>query len=308
MDFRPGHPGYKKIALFDSGVGGLSVLRRLKAALPAVEYIYLGDTARLPYGNRSRAEISAFVQEIISFLSAFEPDAVVMACNTSAALAYDVALQCACELSSASGRGLEVFNLIEPMAGFIAAGTYRRAGVMATQATVNSRAFGLALEALNFDGSVVEVACPRLVPLIESGRLGEDDIEAALASALTEYLIALAGCDAIVLGCTHFPFLRGRIEALISGPLAEYFSNPVVLLDPAEVLAEYIAALCAAPDMVTPALPAQEVQVFTTGGQLEFKRSAELCLGAPVGLVARVDLAANVPQAMLNRVSGAPRV
>lgn len=279
-------------------MGGLSVLRRLTQTIGGGQFVYLGDTARLPYGNRSRQEISAFVAEIIAFLSDYQLDAVIMACNTSAALAQDVALKVANDYR-VQGRGFEVFNLIEPTAQAICQQGYERVGVMATRATAESHAFGRALEALNFAGQVVEVGCPKLVPLIESGRLGEATIEAELFLALQEYLLALAGCDAIVLGCTHFPFVAERIQVMIKGTLKEHFSRPVVLIDPAESLAMMLRA--EAPDMVSPP-QAADMQFFTSGDVLEFQRAAERCLGNAVGPVKSVDWLAfsQIPRALVS--------
>jgi len=265
-------------------VGGLSVLRRLTETIAGGQFVYLGDTARLPYGNRSRLEISTFVAEIIAFLSDFELDSVIMACNTSAALAHDVALRAADE-SRLAGRGFEVFNLIEPVAQAICRQGYERVGVMATRATAESHAFARALEALNFDGQVLEVGCPKLVPLIESGRLGEATVEAELFLALQEYLLALAGSDAIVLGCTHFPFVAERISIMIKGTLKEHFVRPVTLIDPADSLALMLRA--EAPDMVSPETAA--IQFFTSGDIVEFQRAAERCLGYAAGPVKSVD-------------------
>ncbi|MBU6452510.1 MAG: glutamate racemase [Cyanobacteria bacterium REEB67] len=233
---RPASFSKRRIGLFDSGLGGLTVLRRLARTMPDGQYFYLGDTARLPYGNRSRAEIAAYVSEIIAFLQDYDLDTVVMACNTSAALARDVAQ------GMAQAGGFELLDLIAPTARYIASLQCRPAsvGVMATRATVNSGAFSRALLEGGYGGDVKEVPCPELVPLIESGRLGEPDIESALNHCLSEYLLALAGASLIVLGCTHFAFVADRIEALIGGALQGYFPGTVDLIDPAAVLTKHL--------------------------------------------------------------------
>jgi glutamate racemase len=303
----------RRIGLFDSGLGGLTVLRRLAKTIPHGQYFYVGDTARLPYGNRSREEIAAYVAEIIVFLQDYDLDTIVMACNTSAALARDVAE------GMAQAGGFELLDLIAPTARYIAAQASRPAavGIMATRATVSSGAFTRALARVGYGGEIKEVACPKLVPLIESGRLGEPDIEAALNQCLSEYLLALAGVSAIVLGCTHFAFVADRIEALIGGDLKEYFSGPVALIDPAAVLTEYLqgpsstddnlfqcrsqsplsdldfagAGLSGenfAPDVVPQFLESQaaEVLIFTTGSARDFAASAQSCLGAEASALA----------------------
>jgi glutamate racemase len=280
---------YQKIGLFDSGVGGLLVLRRLAAAFPRAQFVYLGDTARLPYGNRSRQEVAGYVQEIVGFLSDFNLDALVMACNTSAALAQDVALR------SAVSAGFDLHNLIQPAADYLAASNVTNIGVLATSATARSRAFGRALEALNFRGAITEIGCPRLVPLIESGRLNEYEIESALTLSLQDYLQKMAGAEVILLGCTHFPYLTRRIEALVKGPLNGCFPASVQIVDPANYLAPFMGAgennsggpaLYQAPDMVTqniegrcPANLDERVEIFTTADGQAFMQKAKLALG-----------------------------
>jgi len=263
-------------------VGGLSVLRQLVATMPATDFVYLGDTARLPYGNRSRTEVATFVEEIIGFLADFKLDAVIMACNTSAALAHDVAVR------RSAGAGFDLFNLIEPMAQYIAESNIGSVGVMATLATAKSHAFARALTALNFGGAILEIGCPKLVPLIESGSLGQAAVEAELDQALHKYLLELAGVDAIILGCTHFPFLQKRIEVLLAGPLKPYFPGTVAILDPAVVLSKKMKASVlfkAIPDAVATAeaneasLNAENIEIFTTGAAQSFIHTASYCLG-----------------------------
>jgi len=262
----------------------------LARALPQAHFVYVGDTARLPYGNRSRAEIGSYVQEIVGFLSDFRLDAVVMACNTSAALAQDVAFKCARE------AGFEVFTLIAPTARHIGRLSLNRVGVLATWATANSRAFRRALEVVNFGGEVVEVGCPKLVPLIESGRLGEAEIEIELALALEEYLVQLAGAEAIVLGCTHYPFIADRIEALLRGPLKASFPASVAILDPAVILSSHLQGLAEidfAPiirsDCVG-SLAETRMEIFATGDGENFSRIARVCLGEGLSAVKALSL------------------
>lgn len=299
-NFRPASIPYKRIGLFDSGVGGLSVLRQLAASLPAVDFVYLGDTARLPYGNRSQKEIAGFVAEIVGFLTEFRLDAVVMACNTSAALAQDVAVK------YAARAGFEVCNLIEPTAQYLSRSGLKRVGILATKATVESRAFTKALEDVNFAGKVFAVACPALVPLIESGRLGESEIEGALEAALEEYLPKVAGAEAIVLGCTHFPFIADRIEGLVQGKLKASFPRPAAILDPAVILSRRIANIATfadplagdlniaqAPDMVaspSAGFSAGRIEIFTTGNAQDFCHTAKVCLGRDLGAVKEVSV------------------
>jgi glutamate racemase len=284
----------KRIGLFDSGVGGLSVLRHLVTVTEGegLEFVYLGDAARCPYGNRAKAEIATFVDEIVSWLTSFQLDAIVMACNTSAAVAKDAAVAAA-----SRAPAVKLYDLIEPTADWIVANPPNSVGVMSTINTANSKAFSKALAARGYQGSVVELGCPKLVPLIESGRLGESECESALSLALTEYLQALAGVDALILGCTHFPFVADRIENLVQGQLKALFPNGLKLIDPAHALAFQLLGL-AAPNLIpqqNEAPLAAEPQAncyqsdafrfFTTGIASDFAVAAERCLGQPLGQV-----------------------
>lgn len=264
---------YKRIGLFDSGVGGLSVLRSLAGSsgnLNGLEFIYLGDTARCPYGNRDSAEIGKFVSEIVGWLTNFQLDAVIMACNTSAAVAKAEAQRQCARVPS-----LDLFDLIEPTAAFIASRSFKSVGVMATRATVNAAAFSRALARLDYKGVVKEVACPLLVPIIESGELGLPERDQELKAALRTYLEELKGADAIVLGCTHFPFVAGQIRQIISEEFAAYFPD-VLLIDPASVLAEQLFGRCASNlEAINYDHPA--FKIYTTGQVEDFKRAAVTC-------------------------------
>jgi glutamate racemase len=283
----------KRVGLFDSGVGGLSVLRHLVSVTQGegLEFVYLGDAARCPYGNRAKGEIATFVDEIVSWLTSFQLDSIVMACNTSAAVAKDAAVQ------AASRRpGLKVYDLIEPTAEWLVANPPKAIGVMSTINTANSQAFSKALVSRGYQGSVQELGCPKLVPLIESGRLGEADCEAALSLALTEYLQVLAGVDALVLGCTHYPFVADRIQSLVSLELKELFPNGLKLIDPAHALAYQLLGHDAAPLVVSTSESSnnyctEAFRFFTTGNTSDFALAAALCLGAEIGSVQQLDIA-----------------
>jgi glutamate racemase len=199
------------VGLFDSGVGGLTVLRQVHARYPHSPCLYLGDTARVPYGERTPAEIRSIAREVVRWLRQQGVGVVVMACNTSNALALDVAV---------AEAGVPVIGLIDSVAAEIATD---RVGVLATPATVASGAYSRAIQACRPGATVTEVGCPAFVPLIEAGDLAAPALREA-ASSYLEPLLA-AGVDTIVLGCTHYPMLRPLLSSLL--PL------PLQLLDPA---------------------------------------------------------------------------
>ena len=280
----------KRIGLFDSGVGGLSVLRHLVSVTQseALEFVYLGDTARCPYGNRAQGEIALFVEEIVSWLTSFQLDSIVMACNTSAAIAKGAAVKAAARVA-----GVTVFDLIEPTADWLIANPPESLGVMATINTAKSKAFSRALTARGYAGKVVEIGCPKLVPLIESGRLGQASCEAELEAALIEYLSALTGVDGLVLGCTHFPFVADRIEKLVSGKLKALYPLGLKLVDPSHALALQLLGLDAPPVVATAPNDYQTsaFKIYTTGSAVDFALAAASCLGQDLGVVSQLDVA-----------------
>jgi len=193
----------RTIAVFDSGVGGLTVLAALRDAAPGHRYVYVGDTARVPYGTKSAATITRYALEAAWYLRRFDPDALVVACNSAAASALP-ALQ-------AAYPGLPIFGVIAPGARAAAAVSRRgRIGVLATQATVGSKAYQRAIATTAPQARVYELACPLLVPLAEEG-LGATDLA---TQAVAHYLQRLPhDIDTLLLGCTHYPLLRNVIAA-----------------------------------------------------------------------------------------------
>lgn len=196
------------IAVFDSGLGGLSVVRHLRQRLPSETILYFGDTARVPYGSKSRRTVVTFALEAARFLLAFEPKLIVAACNTASALALRELRR---ELP------VPVVDVVEP--GARAAG--ERAGgkpiaVIGTEATIGSGSYPAAIRAVFPDQEVIQKACPLLVPLVEEGRACSDRL---VGMAVEEYLGPLRdrGVGVVILGCTHYPLLREAI-AVCLGP------------------------------------------------------------------------------------------
>ena len=203
MDTRP-------IGIFDSGLGGLTAVRALVQAAPWESFVYLGDTKNAPYGDRTREEIRGFSRKNVGFLQDRGVKALLVACNTSTANAMDA--------MRAQAGDLPVVGVIEPAAAAAVSVTETgRIGVLATAATVASLAYETAIRRLSPEASVTAVACPKLVPLVESGRT--DPADPALTAALKEYAAPLleTGVDTVVLGCTHYPIIR-RAVRLALGP------------------------------------------------------------------------------------------
>lgn len=202
-----------RIGIFDSGVGGLTVLRELYRQLPTESIVYFGDTARLPYGTRSQAEILQFVREIMVWMMAKQVKMVIMACNTSSALALE-AIQ--------AEFPVPILGLIHPGAR-AALQQGRRIGVIATPATAASNAYRQAVQEIDATAQVWQVGCPEFVPLIEQNRIHQDITRQVAATYLTPLIDQQI--DTLVYGCTHYPHLEPVLRTLLP--------DTVKLVDPA---------------------------------------------------------------------------
>lgn len=195
------------IGVFDSGIGGLTVVQSIVRSMPKENIIYFGDTAHVPYGTRSKKQITEYVLADVRFLKQFSLKAMVIACNTADSVAKDKVME--------TYPDLPVFGVVEP-ASRLAAHTTRngKVGVIATNATVKTGAYEKAITRENPAVSVFMKACPLLVPLVENGqyRVGNP----VLNLILVDYLRPLAeqGIDTLVLGCTHYPLLTDAISSL----------------------------------------------------------------------------------------------
>ncbi|MBD2665211.1 glutamate racemase [Richelia sinica FACHB-800] len=206
-------PARAPIGVFDSGVGGLTVLRQIYKQLPKESIIYFGDTARLPYGIRSQAEILQFVRDILNWMQQCRVKMVIMACNTSSALALEIVRQ---------EYNFPILGVILPGAK-AAVQQGQRIGVIATPATAKSNAYRQAIVEINPDVQVWQVSCPEFVPLIEQNRI-HDPYTTEVARAYLEPLIHQE-IDTLVYGCTHYPHLAPVLRSLLP--------PQVKLIDPA---------------------------------------------------------------------------
>jgi glutamate racemase len=253
------------VGLFDSGLGGLTVLRRVQAHYPHSPCLYLGDTARVPYGTRSVDDIRAIAAEVVEWLRLEGVGVLVMACNTSNALALDVAV---------AQAGVPVVGLIDSVAAVIDSD---RVGVLATPATAASGAYRRAIHASRPSARVTEVGCPAFVPLIEAGRLNAPELREA-ASRYLEPLLA-AAVDTVVMGCTHYPMLRALLQDLLPAGTR--------LIDPAEAAVERLGPLLASlgdlPEseqgQTLVPVPAERTRLCVTGCPDSFASSANTWLG-----------------------------
>ncbi|HYH05895.1 MAG TPA: glutamate racemase [Thermoanaerobaculia bacterium] len=243
--------GTRPIGVFDSGVGGLTVFREITRALPHQPLIYLGDSARVPYGTKSPATIVRYSLEAARHLMQRDIGMLVVACNTATAAALP---ELQAQLS------IPVIGVVEPGARAAVAKTEGVVGVIATEGTVRSKAYTKAIKALDPDVEVIESAAPLFVPLAEEG-WANTHVAREVAEIYLEPLID-AGIDTLVLGCTHYPILRGTIEQVVGGA--------VQIVDSAETTA--LTVKRALGDVKGMAEPAR--QFLVTDAEERFRRIA----------------------------------
>ncbi len=208
----------KRIGIFDSGVGGLTVLRKLYRHLPNESILYFADSERLPYGTRSRKEILQFVREILNWMETQQVKMVIMACNTSSALALE---------EVQTEYDFPILGLIHPGArGAVHKG--KRIGVISTAATAKSNAYLHSIQEIDSTVNVWQVGCPEFVPLIEQNRI-YDPYTKAIAQEYLQPLIKNR-IDTLIYGCTHYPHLQNILR--------EILPNSVRLIDPAQYVVE----------------------------------------------------------------------
>ncbi|BAY52903.1 glutamate racemase [Thermostichus vulcanus NIES-2134] len=263
------------IGVFDSGVGGLTVLQALQSRLPQESFLYFGDTARLPYGTRRRSEILQYVREILRWMHAQGVKMAVMACNTSSALALTQVRSEFC---------FPILGLIVPTAK-IAVTLGKRIGVIATPATVKSGAYARALQEFSPPVAIAQVACPEFVPLVESNCLEGDRVHRIVRQTLSP--LVEFDPDVLIYGCTHYPHLRHVIE--------QYVPTTVHHLDPAHAVARAAVRKLEAMNLATP-YPQGQVQFYVSGIPEQFAQLASQWLGyyptvehLPLGVLTQCD-------------------
>lgn len=267
--------GARPIGVFDSGIGGLTVVSALRTLLPHESIYYLGDTARVPYGGKSETTVQRYSLEIGTLLLEEKAKTVVVACNTASALALS---------QLEKSLPVPVTGVILPGARAAIAKTRAgHVGVIGTRATIKSGAYERALRSLNSGVQVTARACPLLVPLIEEGWLEKaitDDIIMQYLGPLVE-----EGIDTLVLGCTHYPLLRNAIARLLG--------DGVALVDSAENCASAVRELLIRENLSAPETNSGKLQVALTDPPDNFLRVAREALQLEVGEVQLRDVTAH---------------
>jgi glutamate racemase len=301
----------RPIGLFDSGVGGLTVLVEVMRRLPREDTVYLGDNARTPYGPRPDDEVIRFSTECLDELAARDVKAIVVACNTSTAIA----------LPSLRRRyALPILGVVRPGASAAVLATRSRAvGVIATQATIRSHAYFAAIKEEDPFVEVYEHATPDLVPMVEAGTLSGPEVESVVRRSLAPLLGSRATTDdgpaegsfifpmpsgsridTLLLGCTHYPLLAPVIRGIVGEGMA--------VIDSATATASALASLLEVHDLGAPGRAEGQHRMLTTGDVASFRETAVQLFGADLGSVSGLELetGADVIRSTLSPVGGAP--
>ncbi len=260
----------KAIAVFDSGIGGLTVYREIKKVLPFEKVIYLGDTARLPYGNKSEQTIRRFSLENVKFLMQFDIKMVVVACNTSSSYALPFLQE---------KFPLPIIGVVEPGAEAAARSGATKIGVIGTTATIKSGSYPAAILEKNPQAEVISRDCPLLVPLIEEGWLNHPATEIILKEYIQPLLDKQITC--LVLGCTHYPILKQKIAKLAEG---------VILVDSAQTTALKVFTILKELNWLNESNQLPEDQFFVSDFPERFQKVGEIFLQHKIEEVKLIEI------------------
>ncbi|MCM1287527.1 MAG: glutamate racemase [Clostridium sp.] len=260
------------IGVFDSGVGGLTVVREIMRQLPSENIVYFGDTARVPYGSKSKQTVLKFSKQIVRFLMTKNVKAIVFACNTASALALE---------DMRDEMKLPVVGVVRPGAKMaVEMSKTKSVGIIATEGTIKSGIYTDYIRQLDKEVTVVGKACPLFVPLVEEGLIEDritDDMVDRYLSELKEYKV-----DSLVLGCTHYP--------LLSNPIKRYMGAKVTLINPAYETAKELKNILGGKDMLCTEDKMPLYEFYVSDGVDKFKAFADRVLPIHVDTVNVVDI------------------
>ncbi|MFZ1946576.1 MAG: glutamate racemase [bacterium] len=254
----------RPIGMFDSGIGGLTVLKAILENMPNESVVYFGDTARLPYGSKSSETVTRFSEEIVGFLAAKNPKMIVVACNTASAYSLP---------RIESLVRVPVLGVIEPGARAAIRVTHnKKIGVIGTRATVQSGAYLEAIQSKDPQVKVFQKACPLLVPLVEEGWT-DHQVTSMVAREYLDHIVE-CGVDTIILGCTHYP--------LIKNVISEVVGHRVILVDSAEETAKAVEEVLGARGMAAVEALGPRCELYVSDMHLNLRLQIERFLGFEV--------------------------
>ncbi len=261
------------IGIFDSGIGGLTVVREIMNLLPHEDLIYLGDTARVPYGIRSKETVRRYAVENTRFLLKQDIKIIVVACNTVSAVGLDALREV---------TRIPVVGVLKPGAqAAVKATVNKKVGVIGTEATISSSAYQKAIKALDSDVEVKTRACPLFVPLVEEGWLSGEVVEAVVSRYLDELI--KSDIDTLVLGCTHYPLLKEAISKVMG--------DGVRLIDSAVETARVVKELLKGEGMLKSAIASSGRKTyFVTDSPERFKTIGARFLGQEIDEIEKVEI------------------
>jgi glutamate racemase len=252
------------IGVFDSGVGGLTVVKEIMNQLPGEDIIYFGDTARVPYGSKSKKTIITYTRQIVRFLMNKDVKAIVIACNTASAFALETVK---------SEVDIPIIGVVKPGA-MVAAKTTRngRIGVIGTEGTINSGIYGEFLSKTNPNVKVFGKACPLFVPLVEEGMI-DDPVTYEMAKRYISVLLE-KHIDTLVMGCTHYPLLRETIRKVVG--------EDITLVNPAYETAKSLSEVLTEKGLKNDPAPKLNHKFFVSDGAEKFRHFANTILPCEV--------------------------
>lgn len=264
----------KAIGVFDSGMGGLTCVAEIMKLMPNENIIYFGDTARVPYGNRSRETILEYARQDVNFVKKHDVKMIIAACGT---------VSSAVGQAKDFGGGVPFTGVVIPAVQAACAATRSgRIGVIGTAATIRSGAYGKAIRTIRQDAVIIGNACPLFVPLVENGITDKDDI--VVKTMVSRYLepIKRENVDTLILGCTHYPLLRDAI--------AKYMGESVKLISSGAEAAKYTMNMLAMNNMLSSRSENGHVTYFTSDSKKLFESNAHAFIGSLNGSVEQISI------------------
>lgn len=256
----------RPIGIFDSGVGGLTVAHAIKQILPAENLIYFGDTAHLPYGDKSAESIRYYSSRITEFLLEHNSKVILVACNSASASAFDF-------LKSEFGRQTILLDVIDPVIDYISSASFTKIGVIGTKRTISSGTYEKKVNSRSPLTSIVSLATPLLVPMIEEGFIFDDISNAIIRTYLSNE--SLAGIQALILGCTHYPIIRNQIS--------KFFNFNIEVVDSARIVSVMLREVLEKNDLLNDSVKTND-QFFVSDYTDYFEKIAKMFFEGEINL------------------------